>query len=94
MPDSSVKEYEASLLLSHIAAIAHQAIRELRRRQNDHSLYSWDEINWRVKQKTVDSVRFILKAEDAPAKNPLKLSKAESRLFRSTVRSLAPFIVS
>jgi hypothetical protein len=83
---------EPVLLISHIAAIAHQAVRELRRRQNDHSLYSWDEISWRVRQATVESVRFVLKTDDAPARNPLKLSKTEFRLFRSTVKSLSPYL--
>jgi hypothetical protein len=79
---------EPNLLISQIAAIAHEAIRELRRRQGDFNLYSWDEINWRIKQKSVDAVRFILKTSNAPAINPLELSKAESRLFRSTVKAL------
>jgi hypothetical protein len=33
---------EPTLLVSHIAAIAHEAIRELRRRQNDYSLMSME----------------------------------------------------
>jgi hypothetical protein len=81
------------LTVGDVAAITHEAVRQLRHTQGDTSLRSWERLFSRQRKVVTDRVRFFLEDRTRDADVFTGLSLVERKLVNAIVRKLEPHIV-